>query len=182
MRLQMAVPDEARLVAGLMAREGWGVAAAARALNHSEGWVRDRVGVLGWPADLLAGLSGGRISLGAAKALMGVEDERERDRLIQHALDSGVSVEVARRWRELANLEGRGVSQSINLAVGDAGAGPVLGSRMACFACGGYAQITEMVYAWLHRECAVSLAAALTEGRTDQIPESARPIPSEARP
>ena len=162
----MSITDEARLVAGLMAREGWGVAATARALNRGEGWVRDRLDLLGWPATVVDGIHAGRLSLGAAKALMGVEDEAERGRLIGHALASGVSVEVARRWRELANLEGRGVSQSVNLAVGDAGAGPVLGTRVACFACGGFTPIAELVYAWIHRECAVSLAAALTEGRT----------------
>ncbi len=162
-RRDMSVGEEAKLVVALMAREGWGVAMAARALNRSEGWVRDRVEFLGWPDVLREGVCGARISMGAAKALMGVEDERERDALIDHALRSGVSVEVARRWREDANL-GRGVSgQGVDL-VGVGGAVvSAAGPRVSCFFCAEVSTYAELIYLWVHRECAVKLPEVLEQ-------------------
>ncbi len=97
-RTDMSVREEARLVAALMAREGWGIAAAARALNRGEGWIRDRIDFLQWPPELVDGVTQGRIAMGAGKALMAIRDERARGRLVGYALASGVSVEVARRW------------------------------------------------------------------------------------
>ena len=166
-RRDLSLAEEAKLVVALMAREGWGIGATARALNRSEGWVRDRTEFLGWPEGVQVALHDGRLSMGAAKALMGVEDERERDALIEHAIRSGVSVEVAKRWREDANL-GRGISgQGVSLVgvVGAVVSAP--GPRVACFLCGTVATYAELIYLWVHRECAVALQEGLEQSGSD---------------
>jgi ParB/RepB/Spo0J family partition protein len=164
-RRDMSVTEEARLVAALMAREGWGIAGTARALNRGEGWVRDRIDLLGWPADVVGGITAGRLSMGAAKALMGIENEQSRARLLDYAISNGVSIEVARRWRDLENL-GEGTSGgSVNL-VGIAAPGALAGGKAPCFFCAEHASFGEMTYVWAHRECVVAMDDALRgEGR-----------------
>jgi ParB/RepB/Spo0J family partition protein len=164
-RRDMSVSEEARLVAALMSREGWGIAGTARALNRGEGWVRDRVDLLGWPADVVAGITAGRLSMGAAKALMGIENDQSRARLLDHAINNGVSIEVARRWRDLENLGGGTSGGSLNL-VGIAAASALAGGKAPCFFCEEHATYGEMTYVWAHRECVIGMDDALRgEGR-----------------
>lgn len=159
-RKDMSVSEEARLVAALMGERGWGIGATARALNRSEGWVRDRVDLLGWPAFVVAGITSGRLSMGAARALMGIEDESARQRLLEHAISSGVSVEVARRWRDLENLGEGTTSQSGNL-VGVGAPSALSGGETPCFFCEEPAPYGALSYIWAHRECIVEMHQAL---------------------
>lgn len=160
-RRNMSIVEEGRLVASLMARESWGVARAAVALHRSERWIRDRIELLGWPADVVGAVDEGRLAHGAAAALMGIEDERDRLGLVGHALRSGCTVDVARRWRDDAN-RGAGVSGQGADLVGVAGAVvSAPGPRAECFACGVVATYAELTYWWMHRECGVSLYEGL---------------------
>jgi len=159
-RRDMSVVEEGRLVAALVAREGWGISQTARSLNRGEGWVRDRLDVLRWPEELAGAVCDGRLALGAGKALMGIEDERERAALIGHAVRNGCSVEVARRWREDANL-GVGVSGSPVNLVGVRAPEGLSGGKLPCFFCDERSSIGELIYVWGHRECVVSMEDAL---------------------
>lgn len=160
-RRDMSVGDEARLVAALMGREGWGVGGAARALHRSEGWVRDRLDVLQWPEAVVVAVHGGRISLGAAKALMGIEDGGKRAVLLGHAMASGISVELARRWRDEANVGAGPVEPGVSLVVGPGSTAAPVGGRTRCFACGEEGAYVEMIYTWWHRGCAVEFDRAV---------------------
>lgn len=159
-RKDMTILEEAQLVAALMGERGWGVAGTARALNRGEGWIRDRVDLLGWPPAVVDGISAGRLSMGAAKALMGIENVQSRERLLNHAISSGVSVEVARRWRDLENLGEGAASQSGNL-VGVNAPSALSGGSLPCFFCDERSSYGEMTYVWGHRECIVSMDDAL---------------------
>lgn len=170
-RRDMSVAEEARLVAALMAREGLGIAGTARTLNRGEGWVRDRVDLLGWPTGVVEGIAAGRLSMGAAKALMGIENKEARERLISHAISSGVSVEVARRWRDLENL-GEGASCQVGNMVGVGAPGALAGGRTPCFFCEEASTYGEMTYVWSHRECVVSADNFLRGERRTAAPEA----------
>lgn len=170
-RRDMSVREEARLVAALMGERGWGIAATARALNRGEGWIRDRIDLLGWPAGVVDGVSSGRLSMGVAKALMGIENEQARERLLHHAITSGVSVEVARRWRDLENLGEGAASQQGNL-VGVNAPSALSGGSLPCFFCDERSSYGEMTYVWGHRECIVAMDDALRPKDGGAVPEA----------
>ncbi len=178
-RQDMSVREEARLVAALMGAEGVGVGAVARQLGRSEGWVRDRMEFLTWPEWVGEAVAMGQVALGVARALMGIENELERDALFEHAVKSGCTVATARRWREDANL-GRGVSgQSVSLVGVDGAVVSAPGPRTGCFFCGVVAAFGDLIYVWAHRECAHAMGLALDETRRGASPpdwaEGARP-------
>lgn len=167
-RRDLSVAEEARLVTVLMAREGWGVVGAARALNRSEGWVRDRLDILQWPASVVAAVVEGKVSLGAVKALMVVEDEGTRAELLGYAVSNGCSVALAKRWAADANLGRWASGEGVVALSKDGGApGPVM-ARTRCFLCDVDAAFVDLVYMWCHRECVAALAEGLREAKSEE--------------
>lgn len=90
--------DEARCLRELMDFEGMSMSEASRRLGRSGTWVRTRLQLLDWPEDLQVAIAAGRLAVATAGELVKIEDDEYRVRLVDHAMLSGVSAEVARRW------------------------------------------------------------------------------------
>lgn len=71
----------------------------ARMIGRKEGYVSQRLQIVLWPDNLVHALSTGAISFSVARELIIVTDDKHRDWLLKHAIESGVNYRTARRWR-----------------------------------------------------------------------------------
>lgn len=89
--------EEARAYESLIERFGLTQDEVARRVGKSRPSVANALRMLRLPHEVLGALESGRISSGHARALLQVEDQSERARLLAAILDSGMSVRTAER-------------------------------------------------------------------------------------
>lgn len=89
--------EEAREVARLRA-EGQPMAAIARTLRRSVGWVESRVELLTWPADIQNRVADGSMTMSAGRLLAEIDHEGYRASLIEEARRTGASSPVISVW------------------------------------------------------------------------------------
>jgi ParB/RepB/Spo0J family partition protein len=92
--------EEARALRQMIEVRGRSVRDAAGALGRSEAWVRARLELLHWPAEVLEAVAREAISVAVGRELTLVEDERVRAQYLGYAVESGVNAVQARAWRQ----------------------------------------------------------------------------------
>ena len=68
-------------------------------LFGKEGYVSQRLQIVLWPDNLIKALSTESINFSVARELSIITDDKHRDWLLKHAIESGVNYRTARRWR-----------------------------------------------------------------------------------
>ena len=74
------------------------VPALAKAMHRTPYWLGQQVGMLSWPADVLAAVHAGWLSVSAASNLALVTDDIYRDFLLRNAADSGATARTTAAW------------------------------------------------------------------------------------
>lgn len=165
--------EEARALQRARDLLGMSIDELARRSNRSEAWVRQRLELLSWPAVALEAVSEGRVKVAVLRPLMEIEDERERDRLVACAIDSGATSAVTLVWAQQARglpsgspelLSGRSAAL---LGVGD------VVVHMPCYSCreprdAFSLQVLRVCRACLAELEAVSVASARSEAVAEQ--------------
>ena len=90
--------DQARFIARIMKKNKWTVAFVAETMKRSETFVRDRLALLSWPEEIAEALDNQKITVGAAKWIAKITDERTRRHYLNAAIRSGISSRVAYDW------------------------------------------------------------------------------------
>lgn len=98
-RTDMNPVDEARTLRALIDGEGRTVAEVARSQGKSESWVRGRLEILLWPADVVALVAKGEVRPAVMRELVLVEDEEVRAHYLRCCLESGCTAAQMRQWR-----------------------------------------------------------------------------------
>jgi len=83
-----------------------------KALRRSQQWLKQQVDMLKWPEDVLQAIHQGQISVSAAANLALVTEDKYRDFLLKHALQSGATARLTAAW--LAAWQG---SQPVEQAI-----------------------------------------------------------------
>jgi ParB family transcriptional regulator, chromosome partitioning protein len=101
-RQDLTPVEEARAI--VQARDGLGksIGQIAEMCNRSEAWVRGRIDLLTWPPFALEALVSGNATVSSLRPLMDIENEAERNRLLEVAITSGATSAVTRTWAQQA--------------------------------------------------------------------------------
>lgn len=91
--------DEANIYQQLRDRHRYSGKEIAQMIGRKEGYVSQRLQIILWPDNLVKALSMDQISFSVAREFSIVSDNKHRDWLIKHAIESGVNYRTARRWR-----------------------------------------------------------------------------------
>ncbi|MBA7494518.1 Nucleoid occlusion protein [subsurface metagenome] len=70
----------------------------AKAVHRSTNWVGRMIALLAWPADVLAAIHAGWLSVSAANNLALITDDVYRDFLLRNAFDSGATARTTAAW------------------------------------------------------------------------------------
>lgn len=90
--------EEARAVKQFLDR-GDPLSYVARMFRRSQTWVRDRLDLLSFPADIVAAIEAGTLPLAVARELAGVDHDDYRASLVTEAQRVGASAATAQVWR-----------------------------------------------------------------------------------
>jgi len=134
-REEVSPLDEGLYVVEWLNREGVTQAEIAAALDVSEGWVSQRVGILRWPEDVQESLGRRAISFGVARELAGIGDTGRRKHFLRFAELGGCSVRQAAEWRRQA-ARAAALAGEVGGAEPEAErGGGEIGEREGCFIC-----------------------------------------------
>jgi len=90
--------EDAKALRRLVDKHGGRVSVVAGLVGRSDSFVRARLALLDWPADLLQAVQARRLSPSVAGPLVDVDDEIERRRLLAYAIENGATAVVTRYW------------------------------------------------------------------------------------
>lgn len=90
--------DECAFYAQLVVENEMTAAQIAETIGRSEPYVQMRLDVVSYPESFHEALAEKKITLGAARALATVDDDHERETLLQYAIRDGVTVARAEEW------------------------------------------------------------------------------------
>ncbi len=96
---EQLTPYEQALVVRRFRERGEPNAAIARFLRRSDMWVRDRLELLSWPAELQEAVHQGTLNLSVARALAEIDHADYRASLIEEATRTGATARIVEVWR-----------------------------------------------------------------------------------
>jgi ParB family chromosome partitioning protein len=96
---EQLTPYEQALIVQRYVDRGEPLAAIARYLRRSDSWVRDRLELLTWPAELREAVHAGTLGLAVARALADVDHAEYRASLLDEATRTGATARVVEVWR-----------------------------------------------------------------------------------
>lgn len=162
-RRDMTPVEEAHAVRHMMERRGKSVREVAAALGKSESWVRQRVEVLLWPAEVVACLGRGELTVSVARELVQVEDLAARAHFLRCATDSGVTAQQMRLWR--LEWEARRPLDGMDGGASAVGVAPPTPSAplWPCAMCEAHFALTELAFVRICVPCHGALDRAKRE-------------------
>lgn len=90
--------DEAGFLAGLQKRHKCTGKELAVMVRKSEGYVKSRLALLGWPNDLLQALGDGKVNYTVGRELAGIVDEEGLRTYLNYAINSGANHRTVKKW------------------------------------------------------------------------------------
>ncbi len=97
-RADLSPVEQAAAIKDVIDTGAMTVEQVAAGFHRSEHWVVRQVSLLDWPADVLAAVHAGWISVAAASNLALVEQDSYREFLLRNAEESGVTARVSASW------------------------------------------------------------------------------------
>jgi ParB family transcriptional regulator, chromosome partitioning protein len=98
-RVPLTPLEEADAIGFLHYERRWELKQISQSMHKSVGWVEDRISLLHAPDEIKAQVRDQTIGLGVALELSGIPDDEARAFYLAHAMEHGVTVDIARRWR-----------------------------------------------------------------------------------
>lgn len=99
-RRDLTPVEEARAIRNMHDSKGRSVREIAAALGKSDSWVRARLEILLWPADVVELVARKELTPAVARELVLVEDEPVRAIYTRAAVENGVTAAQMRLWRQ----------------------------------------------------------------------------------
>ena len=135
-RADLSPVEQAAAVKDVLASGAMTVEQVAAGFHRSEHWVARQVALLDWPADVLAAVHAGSISVAAASNLALVQEDTYRSFLIRNAVESGITARVSaawlQAWRSMAPPEEAVTAEPVSPGTADTPAVP----QAPCICCG----------------------------------------------
>ena len=118
-RKQMTLPEECEAVRHLYEDEKLSPSAICSLIGKSRSWVDRRLAAPNLPSKVRAALFEGRISVGAAEIIGGVENEGARNSILAEAIYAGRSISeiqaMAEMWRKIPDI-GHAVEEGVKVS------------------------------------------------------------------
>ena len=134
-RADLSPVEQAAAVKDVLETGAMTVEQVAAGFHRSEHWVARQVALLDWPADVLAAVHAGSISVAAAGNLALVQEDTYRSFLIRNAVESGITARVSaawlQAWRSMAPPEEAIISEPASPGTADTPAVP----QAPCICC-----------------------------------------------
>lgn len=92
--------EEAAAVKDCIASEVYTIETLSNALGRSNAWILDRLEMMTWPADVLAVVHAGSLSVSAARNLAEIDEDAHRGMLLQYAVDNGATARITAAWAQ----------------------------------------------------------------------------------
>jgi ParB family transcriptional regulator, chromosome partitioning protein len=111
------------------------VPALAAIFRRSEQWVKNQLGIVDWPPDVLEAVHMGRLSVSAASNLVMIDEDQYRSFLVRTACESGATARTTAAWLS-AWRASEPIEQALKVPPGPApsGASPMV-PQAPCFVC-----------------------------------------------
>lgn len=141
----------------------------AQMTNHSPEWVQSRLDLCEYDEPIRIAIQDGRMSLGAAKWLMMIEDPKVRLMYTDYAVRGGLSVSMANAWYRswLANKTPMSYNEAANIS--DYEPSQKSEFKVECPACGCYELPENMQLVYIHGECERALKSATPPPTTPDL-------------
>lgn len=152
--------DQALLIGRAVGEDESKIPALAKALNRSVGWVRSRLDLLGYDADLITAIRAGSISLGVAALIAQVEDDEWRQMFTKDAASHGwtqLQAEIQVNLWKSGALDGR---SEVPPAPDGSEVREEPKARAMCARCGRMAVHPNLHSVFVHMECPLDEAPA----------------------
>jgi ParB/RepB/Spo0J family partition protein len=162
-RRDLSPVEEARAIKHMVEAKGRTIAQVGAALGRSAAWVRSRLDMLLWPADVLDAVARGDLKPAVAGELVLVEEELVRAHYLRAAVDSGCTAAQARMWRQDWEVTRTMVPAP---EVGTEGArdfGPAVLPSALCYMCRAEHVLTNLQYLRVCVSCETALRRAQRE-------------------
>lgn len=124
-RVDLNPVEEARALQRGRDELGLSIEDLAKRAKRSDAWVRGRLDLLLWPSFVLEALVSGSANVTALRPLMEIENQVERNRLLECAISAGATAQVTRTWAAQAqgmastSPETMGANARTMLPIGD---------------------------------------------------------------
>ncbi|KPK74929.1 MAG: hypothetical protein AMJ79_12815 [Phycisphaerae bacterium SM23_30] len=145
-RADLSPIEEAAVICDCVQSGTYDIESMARAVGRSVTWVAERIAMIDWPPEITAAVHVGKISVSAAKNLVGITDKVQRELLVQYAIDNGSTARTTAAWLQAfrAGIK-TNEPESIEPKPGYASQQPIT-PHTPCVICGGMMRMVDLTY------------------------------------
>lgn len=173
--------------------EAWGCAAAlesdpdgvdsiAHSLGRSVSWVLDRLVMTQWDEELQTHVHHGRLSIGAAKCLARITDDKQRAELTRFAATNGINASTAAQWLADANRDDAPIFVASEKQAGNVESAFQTVTTVECFRCKERAELSTTLSTHICAPCLRELVPPAIQPPTDQPTTTNQQPATEAPP
>ena len=160
--------DQAMFLARYVERTKADLKSLSRMLNRTEEWVSSRLEILQYPDYLIQEVRDGRISLGVAKLLGQIENEKVSKEYVRFATLQGINIRTAKRWKDQA-ARGALPDNPADVEEGeDIMEKPAELLRTKCIICSKRDPVAVMETDFVHPRCRVEMAEAIDSAEKEK--------------
>ena len=152
-REEVNAVDEAKYMAAVMERNGWTQKEMAKELGVSEGLVSQRLKIATWSDTTKRAVAAGNLRFSVAREIEQIKDDREKERLVRVAVDSGVSPNVAAQWRREINAALEAEQMEVAMETTRRIVHQPQTVYVTCQTCEGAVKVEEVVFVRICAEC-----------------------------
>lgn len=98
-RKEISPIEEGKFFKYLTDKYQWSAEKIAKLIGRSDAYVWARMSIQDYPADILAALESGQLTIGVARELAQVDDDIQRAQYIDYAVRNGITTMVAEQWK-----------------------------------------------------------------------------------
>lgn len=152
-RLDLSAVETACAIRDLLENMTMTVGEIATAMHRSENWLVRQLDMLDWPADCLAIIHDGKVSVSAAANLALIEDSTYREFLIKNAVEQGATARTTAAWLQAwrAAAPAETAIQAEPVPKGES-ASPMI-PQAPCIVCGGVQRTDSLAYILVCPSC-----------------------------
>lgn len=143
--------DEAGFYAELVMEMQMPVSEIAETIGRSEAYVQSRLDIISYPQSFHEALAAKKVTLGVAQELVKIDDEHERETLLQYAIKDGVSVQNAKNWVIYYFAQKQSDAPKVFAEMAPAEVRELGRTKIVCARCNQGAYVSDMVQVWIHR-------------------------------
>lgn len=166
-RADLTAMEKAAAFAGMKQAGGLTNREVALLCGVSEQMVGQYLQMFEWPACLQDAVNSGAISFSAGRELARIDDEKELERYVSYAVDSGCTPRLAMQWRSEYDANKNYLRQQQEEAGDPTPPPPVSESLGQCFITGESLPFSKLTIIWIRADLKPQLAEMLNQLQSD---------------